>query len=67
MLKTNSVILTHAPALCLLNVECFIQISLLRNPGFSRIRRSRQASHWLKPGLPVIHIRTIFSTFMRQM
>ncbi len=36
------------------------------SPGFSRIRRSRhyalsrQTSHRLKPGLPVIHIQTYF-------
>jgi len=31
---------------------CCIPISPLRSPGFSRIRRSRQAFHRLKPGLP---------------
>jgi|GEM_PF-2655389 len=53
-----------------MNVECLIRISPLRSPGFSRIRRSQQevaapaGIHRLKPGLPVIHIRTIFSSFI---
>jgi len=54
-----------------MNFEFLIPILPLRRPGFSRVRRSRQsalsrqASHRLKPGLPVLHIRTIFSTFIR--